>query len=192
MRRKLLPFLQRVRDEIDIPILFVSHDPTEMQALCSQVLVLKEGKVTAFGPAVDVLRDPVLLSTLPGSVENTLDCIIAESDGDLGVVLVGRSTKIYTRHRHERPGEAASLSIRARDILIARGCPESISARNRLAAEVVEVREGGGTSLVVLRLNGEEVDILVEATHRALQDLAIATGQHLTLVFKAASCTVMV
>jgi molybdate transport system ATP-binding protein len=53
LRRRILPYLQRVRDELALPIVYVSHDRDEVQQLADQVLVIDAGRVVAVGaPAV--------------------------------------------------------------------------------------------------------------------------------------------
>ncbi len=58
LRRRLLPFLRRLRAELTVPMLLVSHDPIEVQALCDEILVLDRGREIARGEPRAVLRDP--------------------------------------------------------------------------------------------------------------------------------------
>jgi molybdate transport system ATP-binding protein len=58
LRQKILPFLRRVREQFDVPMVLVSHDPIEVQALCDDLVVLGEGSVIARGAPRDVLTDP--------------------------------------------------------------------------------------------------------------------------------------
>ena len=53
-KAEILPYLVRLRDEADIPMVYVSHDPDEMRQLATDVVILKRGKVAAFG-GVEVL-----------------------------------------------------------------------------------------------------------------------------------------
>jgi molybdate transport system ATP-binding protein len=45
LRRRILPYLQRVRDEMNIPIVYVSHDREEIEALADTVVRLDGGRV---------------------------------------------------------------------------------------------------------------------------------------------------
>lgn len=56
LRERLLPYLARVRDEFAIPMLYVTHSPDEVMALCDDVLVLTQGRVTARGRPTDLFR----------------------------------------------------------------------------------------------------------------------------------------
>ena len=54
---EILPYLVRLRDEAGIPMVYVSHDAAEMRQLATQIVMLKRGRVTAFGGA-EVLPAP--------------------------------------------------------------------------------------------------------------------------------------
>jgi molybdate transport system ATP-binding protein len=54
-RAEILPYLVRLRDEARIPMVYVSHDPAELRQLATQIVLLKDGRVTSFG-GVKVLQ----------------------------------------------------------------------------------------------------------------------------------------
>jgi molybdate transport system ATP-binding protein len=56
LRERLLPYLARVRDEFAIPMLYVTHSPDEVMALCDDVLVLAQGRVAARGRPAELFR----------------------------------------------------------------------------------------------------------------------------------------
>ena len=49
-RRRILPYLERVRDELMVPIIYVTHDPSEVRQLADHVVILDEGRVVGTGP----------------------------------------------------------------------------------------------------------------------------------------------
>lgn len=55
LKQKMIRYLQRVRGEFNIPILYVTHDEEEVAELCDEVVLLQEGRVTARGKPTDVL-----------------------------------------------------------------------------------------------------------------------------------------
>ncbi len=55
MKTRLIPFLQRIRDEFRIPLIYVTHDARELTALCDEVFVLESGRVVERGVPADVL-----------------------------------------------------------------------------------------------------------------------------------------
>jgi molybdate transport system ATP-binding protein len=56
-KAEILPYLIRLRDEAGVPMVYVSHDPNELRQLAAQVVVIRRGRVAAFGNAADVLAD---------------------------------------------------------------------------------------------------------------------------------------
>jgi molybdate transport system ATP-binding protein len=50
-KEEILPYLARLRDESNVPMVYVSHDAGEMRALATQIVMLRRGRVTAFGGA---------------------------------------------------------------------------------------------------------------------------------------------
>jgi len=69
LKLKIIPYLQRLRDEFQIPILYVSHSPEETAALCDQVLVLRHGKHLRTSPPADLFTPTTSLKLKPGIYE---------------------------------------------------------------------------------------------------------------------------
>ena len=74
-RAEILPYIERLRDEAGVPILYVSHSVAEVARLATTVVILTEGKVTAVGPVLDIL--PLADAGDGGSV---LDAVVARHD----------------------------------------------------------------------------------------------------------------
>ena len=53
-REEVMPYLETLRDQLAIPMVYVSHDAAEMRQLATQIVILRRGRVTAFG-GTDVL-----------------------------------------------------------------------------------------------------------------------------------------
>jgi molybdate transport system ATP-binding protein len=66
LRAKIIPYLQRIRDEFKVPMLYVSHSPDEVAALCDQVIVLREGKVLRTSPPSEIFQPSTSLTLRPG------------------------------------------------------------------------------------------------------------------------------
>jgi molybdate transport system ATP-binding protein len=49
-RRRILPYLERVRDELRVPIVYVTHDAAEVRQLADHIVVLHDGRVAGSGP----------------------------------------------------------------------------------------------------------------------------------------------
>lgn len=71
-KRELLPYLQRLTREINIPMLYVSHSLDEIQHLADRVMVLENGQVKAFGPLEEVWSSSVMHPWLPKEQQSTI------------------------------------------------------------------------------------------------------------------------
>lgn len=192
LRRRILPLLDRVRRELQVPMLVVSHDPTEMQALCDELYVLREGTVIASGEPRQVLTDPEVYPFAEETgLENSLPCIVTVSgEGETRVRLGadGSGPELHALRGGGRVGERSLVGIPSRDILLATEEPRGLSARNVFPARVAEVRVVGRTRLVSIELAAGVPRLVVELTEAARCELHLAPGARVYAVVKASAC----
>ncbi|MEM7583463.1 MAG: molybdenum ABC transporter ATP-binding protein [Acidobacteriota bacterium] len=205
LRRRLLPFLDRVRKELTVPMLLVSHDPTEVQALCDELIVLQQGQTLARGEPRAVLQDPTVFALAPTqSYENVLAARWLRDEEGTSVVALGRAdgppdsaielvvpqttVSQATATRGHR-GDELLIGIPANDILIATQPPGGISARNVIAARVVDIRTSPQRALVTADL-GTGTPLAVELTASTPAELELTAGKEVFLVIKATSCRI--
>lgn len=196
LRRKLLPFLRRVRSEFQIPMLFVSHDPLEVQALCDDLLVLQNGAMLAHGAPRAVLTDPhVFPLAEQQGFENVLPCRMVDEQGSTSRVRLGESevdgltpVELVTIRSEARPGEAMLASIPANDIMLASKRPEGLSARNILPARITQLHSVDHIGLATAELSPDLPPLTVEVTERSFVELGLKVGSRVFLVIKAMSC----
>jgi molybdate transport system ATP-binding protein len=193
LRHKILPFLKRVREEFRIPMILVSHDPMEVQALCDDLVVLLEGKIVARGEPRDVLIDPSVFPIADDrGFENIFPCTTESAEDCLTVVRLGDPTTDVTLkliNDSSGPRSAQFVGIPARDILVAMQKPEGISARNILPAVIEEMHSVGSFELLKVRLHDKLPPIAVEVGRPASEELCLAKGLHIYLIIKALACT---
>ena len=196
LRRRLLPFLRRVRAEFQIPMLFVSHDPLEVQALCDDLIVLREGRVISHGDPRSVLTasDIFPLAEQHG-FENILPCYVVEGSGGTGQVRLGEKegaegapVELVTLRSEAQPGEALLTGIPAHDIMLATQRPEGLSARNVLPARITQLRSIGHVGLATAELSPDLPPLTVEVTEKSFVELGLRVGSEVFLVIKATSC----
>ena len=70
LRAKIIPYLQRIRDEFKIPMIYVSHSPDEIASLCDQVLVLRHGQCLRTSPPSEIFEPSTSMSLKPGIYGN--------------------------------------------------------------------------------------------------------------------------
>ena len=186
LRARVLPYLLRVRDALDLPILYITHDPDEAQIVGEWVAVLDGGRLVAAGAPAAVLwsRAVLPLSEALG-LENVLEArVLACSDGTARVETRAGLQLSVPAPAPLAPGQMLRLGLRAQDLLLATEPPGRISARNVLAAQVTRVEPSDAGSLV----HADAGDALVaKVTDEAVRALDLAPGRRVFLVIKAQS-----
>lgn len=187
-KAEILPYLERLRDEVRVPIIYVSHALPEVARLATTVVALADGRVRRAGPAAEVLSDPELFPLMgreePGALLTARLIGHDDADGlselalDGGRLLVGRVAAA--------PGARLRVRIRARDVMIATRRPEAISALNILEARVAGVVRDEGASLEVALAVGAD-RVLSRITRRSFQGLGLAPGLRCWALIKSVS-----
>jgi molybdate transport system ATP-binding protein len=178
MRRKLeiLPYLERLHDELALPVVYVSHAADEVARLADHLVVLEEGRVLASGPLAATLARLDLAANFQDDagvmIETTLQAHDADGLSHLafagGVLLVGqRDAAVGTRVR---------CRIHARDVSLALERPRGSSITNILPVRVDAVGPSGTPGQVLVRLLVGETALLARITERSRRELAIAPG----------------
>jgi len=186
-KAEILPYLERLRDEIGLPMLYVSHSLAEVARLATTIVLIEAGRCTAAGPAADILSDPALApgmglreagAILPARVAAQEDDGLTRLDTAAGPVWLPRVPAA--------PGTPLRIRILAQDVMIATRRPEALSALNVLPGRVVALREGEGPGVMVqLSLGG--APILARITRRSAAALGLAPGREVYAVLKAVS-----
>jgi molybdate transport system ATP-binding protein len=184
LRARVLPYLLRVRDELDLPILYITHDPDEAILVGEVAIVLDAGRVVATGPPREVLwsRAVLPLSEALG-LENLLEARAKRAaDGELRAQTRGGLSLALPAPGALSDGEALRLGLRAQDILVAVGPPGRISARNVIPAVVTRCEAVADGVLVHVDAGDP---LVAKLTAGAARDLGLAAGAHVHLVIKA-------
>jgi molybdate transport system ATP-binding protein len=193
LRRKVLPFLQRVQAEFAIPILLVSHDPVEVQALCEDLVVLREGQVIARGEPRAVLTRPSVFPLAQGEgFQNVLPAVVVGArDGTTEVRLGadGKGPSLTVPRSALPPGSTLLLSMPADEIVLALEHPAGLSALHALPARVERVQEVGAIRLVTARVAEGAPPIVAEVTADARAELQLVPGTVLYLLIKTTAIT---
>jgi len=187
LRRRILPYLIRIREEFGLPTLFVSHDPAEVEALCDEVAVLERGRVVARGAPGAVLR---ALPPSGAAYTNVLRGTVRSAAGGTARVEIAPGVEVEVPATGLVAGERAVVAVGADDVLVARERVARISARNRLAG-IVAALAGTGADVRVDVAVGAGAVVSALLTAGAVRELELAAGVAVELVFKTQSCRVL-
>ncbi|MCX2698778.1 molybdenum ABC transporter ATP-binding protein [Ochrobactrum chromiisoli] len=183
-RQEILPFIERLRDESHVPIVYVSHEIDEVARLADEIVLLSAGKVKASGPAAEIfpLIDPEGDSSgvlLEGTVANyDARYELAEINLDGATFQLGDAGLRENMH--------VRLRVRARDVSIARIVPDSISIRNILPVTIRKIIGADGPN-ALLELDFQGRRLGARLTRRSVDELALREGEHVIALVKAVS-----
>jgi molybdate transport system ATP-binding protein len=181
LRARVLPFLLRVRDELGLPMLYITHDPNEAMLIGEVAVVLAAGRAIALGPPREVLWSQAVLPFAQAlGVENVLE---ARGVGGARVETL-RGLRLVLPAEVPADGRLR-LGLRAEEILLAAEPLGRISARNVLAVTVASCEVRGGQALVHLDTGAEQ--LVARVTAAAAEALALERGAKLFAVIKAQS-----
>lgn len=181
---EILPYLERLRDEWGVPMLYVSHSPAEVARIATTVLMLDAGRITRIGPAAEVLADPTAAG--PGREAGAvIEAQVIRHHDDGVTELAAGGLPLFLPTIGAAPGARLRLRIAAPDVMLARGRPTEISALNILPGTVESLTEQGGQVLV--RLSTPAGPVLSRITRRSAAQLGVAPGEALTAVVKSVS-----
>ncbi len=135
-----MPYIERLRDETKIPIVYVSHSVAEVARLATDIVVLDEGKVAASGPTSEILQR---LDLLPeeerGEGGAVLEMQVAGRNEAFGMsTLTSLAGEIQVAGLDAETGSTVRVRIRARDVIVATERPRGISALNILPGRIAE------------------------------------------------------
>lgn len=189
LRRSILEDLRAWNDANRIPILYVTHNREEVDAIGERVVTLVNGRVQETGVPRAVLDAPrsIELAHAAG-FENVLPAVVVEhrpADGVMRVSLDHAVCEIEIPLGEAAPGTEVRVAIRAGDILVATEAPHFLSARNVLPG-TIESLETRGT-MVALRVKAGTI-FQVHVTPGAVRTLDLSPGLLVWLVIKTHSC----
>lgn len=177
-KAEILPYLQRLRTETRIPILYVSHSVSEIVHLATTVVAMSRGRVARAGPAAEVLSDPRAVPFIGiDEAGALLPATILGHDSATGLtVLAVSGGRLQLPHIDATIGTALSLRIHAEDVIIATEEPTGLSALNILPATVSTIHEGEGPGAAVGLRSGTD-RLLARITRSSVRSLGLAPGK---------------
>ena len=172
-KAEVLPYIERLRDEYDVPILYVSHALDEVLRVATAMIVLEQGRAVASGQLADVLARPEVRERLGGAELGALvfGAVSAHDDRYALSTLDCGGFELHVPRVDLALGTPLRVRVRSRDVAIALTRPSDISISNRIEGVVesivplagpyseVAVRVGAATVLLA-RITRESADRL--------------------------------
>jgi len=186
---EILPFIERLRDELVLPVVYVSHAVEEVARVATRVVRLKAGRLVGEGTPAEIFAasddetaagrfDAV--SILAGTIRRELP--------EYGMTILAHPAgEIALPGRFGRPGNIVRVAIRSTNVSLATARPEGVSVRTVLAGRIRSVAESAGAlAFVTVELEGGD-RISAYLTRLAIADLALGEGKKVFALVKAVS-----
>ncbi len=175
-KEELLPYLDRLHEELSVPIIYVSHSIDEVSRLCDHLLLIDNGKIVASGELHEVLSRldlPLLSGSNAGSV---IDAKAQRYDSVYDLTELGFSGGVLcVPGRYEERAKSVRLRIAAQDVSICLKRPDATTILNVLAAEIDDVQSVGPSSALVRLAVGTDY-LLALITRRSVARLQLKKG----------------
>jgi molybdate transport system ATP-binding protein len=185
-KAEILYYIERLRDEVHVPIVYVSHSIDEVVRLADTVVLLSDGRVAGSGPVAEMAGRLELRPYL-GKFEGgaVIETRVAAHDLDWGLArLEFPGGSLYAPDVDALVGEPVRVRIRARDVSLAVGRPQGLSMLNVIAGTVEGLGESNGASVDV-RIDAAGTPIIARVTRKSVAELELAPGKPVYALIKA-------
>ena len=187
-KSEILPYLQRLHDELDIPVLYVSHSQDEVAQLADHIVLLSDGKALASGPIGQTLARLDLPLALGDDAGVVIQGHVAAYDAHyllLTLQLPDTDLNIRVAHTPMAVGQALRCKVQARDVSLSLHGDEQSSILNRLPVSVVSEMAADNSAHVLVRLDAAGSPLLARITRYSRDHLNLHPGQRLWAQIKA-------
>lgn len=177
---EILPFLERLHARLSLPVIYVSHDITEIERLADHLILMRSGRVIGAGPLCELQSDPSLpLATARDAAVN-FEAVTESYDADYGLLALRiDGGRLLVPSEPVEAGERRRVRIAAGDVSLALESPRRSSILNALQARIVSTSSVGTNEvLVVLALgpDGRGARLLARVSRRSWVQLQLAEG----------------
>ena len=192
-RQDILPWLERLRDELQIPMLYVTHASEEMARLADTLVLMDQGRAVACGPVAQVLLRTDLPAMRGDEAGVLLHGRICDRDATWSLIQVEiQGASLWLRDTGGALGKPVRVRVLARDVSIATELPRATSVQNLLPCTVLRLETDArqpGQVLVALTCARQTPGdtLLARITARAAHTLGLAPGLHVWAQVKSAA-----
>ncbi|GAC1421630.1 MAG: hypothetical protein NVSMB62_16730 [Acidobacteriaceae bacterium] len=189
-KAEILPYVERLRDEAQIPIIYVSHSVAEVVRLADTLVVLEEGRLTAAGRLSEVLGRPdgsrLARSSEAGAV---LNCVVEGHNIAFGLtVLATQAGRLHVQHLDRPRGSQLRVQVHARDVMISIQRPEGLSALNVLPGRIVQIGHSDLSGpAVAVQIDCSGALLVARLTRKSVADLHLKSGSEVFAIVKSIS-----
>jgi molybdate transport system ATP-binding protein len=188
-KNEILPFLERLRDRLSLPIVYITHAIAEVERLADQIVLMEKGRVIGAGPLEELQSDPGLPLAIARDAAVTLDGVIEGHDTRYGLLTLGvRGGSLIAPAPKAAIGARRRIRVIAGDVSLAREKPGLSSILNVLAARIVSAKPVDADEMIAvlaLGADGAGARLLSRLTRKSWDALGLAEGMNVYAQVKA-------
>jgi molybdate transport system ATP-binding protein len=185
-RQEIMPYLERLHRDLDIPVLYVSHALDEVARLADHLVLLQQGRVVASGALGETLARLDLPTAHFDDAGGVIEAQVARHDEKYHLTQLDFPGGQLWVSRVDRPfGTRVRARVLARDVSIATQVPQGTSINNILNARIEEIRDEGPDKVMVRMAVGESQALLARITRRSRDHLGLVIGMYVCAQVKS-------
>jgi molybdate transport system ATP-binding protein len=185
-RQEILPWLEKLRDEAHLPMLYVTHAADEVARLADHLIVLGGGRAVSAGPVAESLAAvdaPIMLGDDAGAL---LQATVVELDSRWNLARARfAGGELWLRDSGLAVGRSLRLRILARDVSVACEEPARSSIQNRLRGRIETIAPDRHPSQTLLRIDCGGIALLARVTRKSADELGLAVGMPVWALVKS-------
>ena len=175
-RAEILPYLEQLHRQLELPIIYVSHALDEVARLADTLLLIDAGKIIYQGPLVDGLTRLDLPLAHRDTASTVIDTTVVSHDPAFQLTQVARQGIAFELPGlHGSPGEPLRVRVAARDVSLTLSTPSQTSILNLLHARIIEIADDA-PGQVLVRLALEDSVLLSRITRKSAHVLNLQPG----------------
>ena len=185
IKAEILPYLEMLRRETGLSILYVTHNMAEVARLATHIVLLEDGTVVRSGAPEHLLTDPDMVRVFgirdAGAVLSAH--VVAQPNDGVSELTVSGG-RLFLPTVDAPVGAELRVRILAQDVILSRTQPEGLSALNILPVQVLAVRRGDGPGVIVQLQAGDD-RLLARITRRSADAMGVVEGLECFAVMKS-------
>ncbi|GAB4415252.1 MAG: molybdenum ABC transporter ATP-binding protein [Sideroxydans sp.] len=187
-KQEILPYLERLHDELEIPVLYVSHAPEEVARLADHLVVMEGGRVTASGPLQEVLtRQDSPMAHFDDACA-VIEASVEQHDEKYDLTRLDFAGGHFWAGHVDRPlGSRVRVRVLARDVSLATQAPQGSSINNILDARIEAMHQEAADKVIVKLRVGEAQPLLARITRYSCDRLRLGEGMPVFAQVKSVS-----
>jgi molybdate transport system ATP-binding protein len=186
---EILPFLERLRDRLSLPIVYITHAIAEVERLADQIVLMDNGRVIGAGPLDELQSNPALPLAIARDAAVTLDGVIEAHDNGYGLLTLSvRGGSLIVPAPQAAIGEHRRVRVIAGDVSLAREPPGLTSILNVLPARIISATPVDADEIIAvlaLGADGSGARLLSRLTRKSWDSLSLAEGTSVYAQVKA-------